>query len=607
MLSVDDDVLLQLDDVARLVDNPFFEEDLEKAAASEGFLQLPTLGAAAEQNAAAAAAATANAAASTSTAPLSLGDEVRAAAKASWLSHAQIFGILKQPAKYNLRPEQALAIKPPSGTLMLFSRNRIRGFRSDGHSWRMKRGDPNSIEESHGKLKIDGVASIQCYYSGTSDNKLLRRIYTLIDDPERDLALVQYLENSQPDKREQTAKSKALKEQAAERIAMLEARVKALELENNELKAASLPAGSTASLPVEEWRVEVVSSTGAAAAASSAGVVEIDALGDAPVKAPLPPPQPQPPPPQPLTVTALSPDWDAVEGGGTVLIAAQTEEGYRYAGCIEPHCIVPATLLLPNVLSIIIPPASTGVAACVEFRLLKLSVEDTNNNILSVSEPYPFTYREPQLAALTRGAVEPRMILEGLGQGHRGVTNTSEASYSSHGQDDSVMSNAVSEGDEEEDEEDDEELEAAAAEAAAEEAAEAEAKDPSPSAARSGADNQPIPREVYALALSLTSSFRASSDQQHALDEQFRMLITSLNQEGEAPAEAAQAVPSGGGAAAFDPSNNCCLYMVVSRMAAASLPPPPSYRPLISAPPHTPPHARHPPPPPEASPPISTY
>ena len=508
MLSVDDDVLLQLDDVARLVDNPFFEEDLEKAAASEGFLQLPT--------------------------PRSGGTEcgsgsgrdrqcrslhLHRAALARRRGPRSRQSLLAQPradlwhpqaaGKVQSRPEQALAIKPPSGTLMLFSRNRIRGFRSDGHSWRMKRGDPNSIEESHGKLKIDGVASIQCYYSGTSDNKLLRRIYTLIDDPERDLALVQYLENSQPDKREQTAKSKALKEQAAERIAMLEARVKALELENNELKAASLPAGSTASLPVEEWRVEVASSTGAAAASSSAGVVEIDALGDAPAKAPLPPPQPQPPP-QPLTVTALSPDWDAVEGGGTVLIAAQTEEGYRYAGCIEPHCIVPATLLLPNVLSIIIPPASTGVAACVEFRLLKLSVEDTNNNILSVSEPYPFTYREPQLAALTRGAVEPRMILEGLG--HRGVTNTSEASYSSHGQDDSVMSNAVSEGDEEEDEEDDEELEAAAAEAAAEEAAEAEAKeDPSPSAARSGADNQPIPREVYALALSLTSSFRASS------------------------------------------------------------------------------------------------
>ena len=79
------------------------------------------------------------------------------------------------------------------------------------------------------------------------------------------------------------------------------------------------------------------------------------------------------------------------------------------------------------------------------------------------------------------------------------------------------------------DEEEEEELEAAAAEAAAEAeaaGAQAEAEAAAVHDAELGARGEaPIPREVFAMALSLTSSLTSNSDQ-HALDEQFRQVRT---------------------------------------------------------------------------------
>lgn len=45
--------------------------------------------------------------------------------------------------------------RPPSGSMLLYSRNKVR-YRKDGYSWK-KRKDGKTIREDHMKLKVQGV------------------------------------------------------------------------------------------------------------------------------------------------------------------------------------------------------------------------------------------------------------------------------------------------------------------------------------------------------------------------------------------------------------------------------------------------------------------
>ena len=79
------------------------------------------------------------------------------------------------PDVYGLPIEQQCIQRPPSASLHLFSRVKLRSFRSDGYEWRKKRSDPRQVDETHCKLKIDGQPRLVCYYATTLDNTLQRR------------------------------------------------------------------------------------------------------------------------------------------------------------------------------------------------------------------------------------------------------------------------------------------------------------------------------------------------------------------------------------------------------------------------------------------------
>ena len=88
-----------------------------------------------------------------------------------------------------------VAQEPPSGLLLLYDKKKFAGFRKDGHNWRKKKPTykdmKQQVQESHEKLKVDGVYRLSCYYTRLADDpQFQRRVYWLIDHPLSNFALV---------------------------------------------------------------------------------------------------------------------------------------------------------------------------------------------------------------------------------------------------------------------------------------------------------------------------------------------------------------------------------------------------------------------------------
>lgn len=100
------------------------------------------------------------------------GHSLRLVAAKRWLNNVEVHEVLLHLLEYELAvPQQQLARRPASGTVLLFSRSLHRSFRDDGHEWRLKK-NGRQLAESHEKLSVAGVPSFVVYYSQTQDGML---------------------------------------------------------------------------------------------------------------------------------------------------------------------------------------------------------------------------------------------------------------------------------------------------------------------------------------------------------------------------------------------------------------------------------------------------
>ena len=85
----------------------------------------------------------------------------------------------KRPNKVKKRYEGVFCSRPASGSLLLFSRQKV-PFRKDGYFWK-KRKDGKTTREDHMKLKVQGV---ECIYGSYVHSAILptfhRRCYWLL-------------------------------------------------------------------------------------------------------------------------------------------------------------------------------------------------------------------------------------------------------------------------------------------------------------------------------------------------------------------------------------------------------------------------------------------
>ena len=486
------------------------------------------------------------------------GPSLHAIVAERWLRNEEVFDVLSHPFDgYGLAVEPEAVQLPASGTVLLYDRAALRGFRFDGHAYRRKK-EGRALEETHCKLKVGGVARLVCYYSWTADGTIARRIYSLLD--EKNLALVHYFRHEAKEPKAKPpldhsdvasthsasaasraaagAATKLAAEAATQRVALLEERVRELERENERLRLGAVTGSGL--LPPRQ----AVGGEGAASGAQSTGVPPLGALpvaagepegrgggawggpapavgsGDAGGQAPVDGRiaaasaddgrRVEHPPPPPLLVAALAPAYASVRGGSSVLIAARTREGCRYGGCFGLSAAAPASVVLPNVLRIEVPPSSTGSVGGVPFCLLRLA---DDGEVLEISPSYPFAYTADEAMAdagvggrgsgrdtsrwrATR-AVARRARYGGDSDISRGGTDDEDDGIGDgDGEDDAgeegdrmlLGDGEGEEGDTEGDEDDDEELAAAAAEAEAEAAAE--------EAQREGRRSREVPREV---------------------------------------------------------------------------------------------------------------
>lgn len=113
-------------------------------------------------------------------------------ASTRWLKPAEICEILINHQQLTL--SEAPPVKPPSGSLFLFDRNKLRYFRKDGHNWRKKK-DGRTVREAHEKLKVGNKDAIHCYYAHGEDNpNFQRRSYWLLEGGYVNIVLVHYRE-----------------------------------------------------------------------------------------------------------------------------------------------------------------------------------------------------------------------------------------------------------------------------------------------------------------------------------------------------------------------------------------------------------------------------
>lgn len=72
-----------------------------------------------------------------------------------YFSIQEIASILIAFSRHKEWLKMEMKIRPPSGSMLLYSRNRVR-YRKDGYCWK-KRKDGKNIREDHMKLKVQGL------------------------------------------------------------------------------------------------------------------------------------------------------------------------------------------------------------------------------------------------------------------------------------------------------------------------------------------------------------------------------------------------------------------------------------------------------------------
>ncbi|XP_037089641.1 calmodulin-binding transcription activator 2-like, partial [Pollicipes pollicipes] len=113
-----------------------------------------------------------------------------------WNTNEEIAGILINFESHNEWLSKEVKIRPSSGSLMLYSRKKVR-YRRDGYCWK-KRKDGKTTREDHMKLKVQGIECIYgCYVHSAILPTFHRRCYWLLQNP--DIVLVHYLNVPYPD------------------------------------------------------------------------------------------------------------------------------------------------------------------------------------------------------------------------------------------------------------------------------------------------------------------------------------------------------------------------------------------------------------------------
>ncbi|XP_069113218.1 calmodulin-binding transcription activator 2-like isoform X3 [Argopecten irradians] len=113
-----------------------------------------------------------------------------------WNTNEEIASILIAFDKHKEWMHLEMKVRPPSGSMLLYSRKKVR-YRKDGYCWK-KRKDGKNIREDHMKLKVQGL---ECIYGSYVHSDILptfhRRCYWLLQNP--DIVIVHYLNVPYPD------------------------------------------------------------------------------------------------------------------------------------------------------------------------------------------------------------------------------------------------------------------------------------------------------------------------------------------------------------------------------------------------------------------------
>ncbi|XP_072948624.1 calmodulin-binding transcription activator 2 [Epargyreus clarus] len=113
-----------------------------------------------------------------------------------WNTNEEIAAILISFDKHTEWQSKEVKIRPKSGSMLLYSRKKVR-YRRDGYCWK-KRKDGKTTREDHMKLKVQGTECIYgCYVHSAILPTFHRRCYWLLQNP--DIVLVHYLNVPYPD------------------------------------------------------------------------------------------------------------------------------------------------------------------------------------------------------------------------------------------------------------------------------------------------------------------------------------------------------------------------------------------------------------------------
>ncbi|XP_044272249.1 calmodulin-binding transcription activator 2 isoform X9 [Tribolium madens] len=113
-----------------------------------------------------------------------------------WNTNEEIAAILISFDRHAEWQSKEVKIRPKSGSMLLYSRKKVR-YRRDGYCWK-KRKDGKTTREDHMKLKVQGTECIYgCYVHSAILPTFHRRCYWLLQNP--DIVLVHYLNVPYPD------------------------------------------------------------------------------------------------------------------------------------------------------------------------------------------------------------------------------------------------------------------------------------------------------------------------------------------------------------------------------------------------------------------------
>lgn len=107
-----------------------------------------------------------------------------------WYTNEEVASILTNTSSHAEWQTNELQVRPKSGAVFLYSREKVR-YRLDGYCWK-KRKNGRTTREDHMKLKVQGVECIYgCYVHSAILPTFHRRCYWLLQNP--DTVLVHYL------------------------------------------------------------------------------------------------------------------------------------------------------------------------------------------------------------------------------------------------------------------------------------------------------------------------------------------------------------------------------------------------------------------------------